>query len=57
MKKSFKIGKVSTEQMLKMDRAISREIELSDGMRINHHRVVASKKSYTRKSKHKLNFA
>ena len=43
------IGKMSTEQMLKMERAIRREIELENGMRINHKRVHQSKKTYNRK--------
>jgi hypothetical protein len=56
MKATVNIGRVSSEQMLKIDRAISREIEMSNGLRINHHRVVRSKKTYTRKNKHKKSY-
>ena len=50
------IGKVSKEQMLIMDRAISRENEIQSGMRINHHRVHKSKKAYDRKRDRKINW-
>lgn len=55
MKATVKIGKVDSKQMLKIDRAISRVAELASGMRINHHRVFKSKKTYTRKN-YKVNF-
>jgi len=47
-----KIGTLTVQGMLKMEAAIRREIELETGMRINHHRVQKSKKTYTRKNKH-----
>lgn len=53
MAKKFKVGKLQKEEMLIMDRAISREIELDNGLRINHHRVHMSKKTYNRTQKHK----
>lgn len=43
--------KVSKEQLLTMDRAISRSIELENGMRLNHHKVHKNKKAYSRKGK------
>lgn len=52
MSTKIKIGTVNTNQMLTMERAIRREIELDNGLRINYKRVQKSKKTYTRKSKH-----
>ncbi len=46
--------KITKEQMLKMERAISRNIELENGLRINHHKVHKSKKSYNRQENKKL---
>lgn len=45
--------KISKEQILNMERKISRDIEIETNMRINHKRVHKSKKVYTRKIKHK----
>ncbi len=56
-KTALRIGKVSLEQMLTMDRAISREMEIQSGSRINHHRVIASKKTYNRNVKHKSSWS
>ena len=46
--------KITKEQMLKMERAISRTIEIESGMRINHNKVHKSKKSYNRQESKKL---
>lgn len=40
--------KISVEQFMKMNRAISREIELENNLRINHHKVHKSEKTYNR---------
>ena len=47
--KVLKVGKINSDQLLTMDRAISRNIELEGG-RINHNRVHSSKKTYNRKN-------
>lgn len=52
MSVKIKIGTLSVNQQLTMERAIRREIELENGLRINYKRVEKSKKTYTRKSKH-----
>ncbi len=49
-------SKISSEQLLTIDRAISRKIEMESGMRINHHRVFKSKKTYSRKGNKNDNF-
>lgn len=51
----YKDMKISKEQILKMDRKASRDIELENNLRMNHHKVHRSKKAYTRKKKHKNN--
>jgi len=56
MQNKFKIGKATTDMMLKMDRAIRREEEIQNGLRINHHKVIASKKTYNRKPKYKVKY-
>jgi hypothetical protein len=53
MKNIMNIGKATSSMLLNMDRAISRELEIQSGMRINHHHVHVSKKTYNRKDKHK----
>lgn len=45
--------KIIKNQILKIDRAISRANEIENGLRINHNRVHVSKKTYSRKLKHK----
>lgn len=45
--------KISKEQILKMDRKALRDIELENNLRMSHHKVHVSKKTYTRKIKHK----
>ena len=47
---------ITVEQQMKMNRAISREIELENNMRINHNRVHKSKKAYKRKESKKINW-
>ena len=42
--------KIVKEQILKIERAISRNEELANGNRINHARVHKSKKTYSRKN-------
>lgn len=42
--------KITKEQILKIERSISRKIEIENGLRINHHRVQKSKKTYSRKN-------
>lgn len=51
----YKDMKISKEQILKMDRKASRDIELENNLRMSHHKVHRSKKTYTRKKKHKNN--
>lgn len=57
MATKYSIGKLTVADQLKMEAAIRRDQEIATGMRINHHRVQKSKKTYTRKDKHKLTFA
>lgn len=52
--KAIKKITITKEQMLKMERAISRTIEIESGMRINHNKVHKSKKSYNRQENKKL---
>jgi hypothetical protein len=51
--RAIKIGKITNEQILTSQRATSREIAIENNLNICHHRVHKSKKSYTRKDKHK----
>ncbi len=46
--------KITKEQVLTMERAISRNIELENGLRINHHKVHKSKKAYNRQDNKKI---
>jgi len=48
--------KITSKQILTIDRSISRSIEIESGMRINHNRVFKSKKTYSRKDKHSIKF-
>jgi hypothetical protein len=50
--KVLKVGSISVKQLLTIERAIRREIELENGLRINYKRVQKSKKTYSRKGKH-----
>lgn len=47
---------ISKEEILRIERAVSREMEIASGMRQCHHRVHRSSKTYTRKSKHKQGY-
>lgn len=44
--------KITEKQLLTASRSASREIEIANNLRINHHRVHKSKRAYTRKPKH-----
>lgn len=52
--KKLKPIKISKEQILTMERAISRNIEIESGMRINHNKVHKSKKAYSRQENKKI---
>ena len=45
--------KITLSDIILMDRKIRREIEIEEGMNRSSHRVHRSKKTYTRKPKHK----
>ena len=47
---------ITKETQMVMNRAISREIELENNLRINHHKVHKSKKAYNRKESKKINW-
>jgi hypothetical protein len=52
--KVIKIGKITQEQILTQNKKISREIELENSIGWTAtHKVHTSKKTYTRKPKHK----
>jgi len=48
--------KITVNQILKMERAANRLAMIEAGLNINHHRVIKSKKSYSRKEGKKVNF-
>lgn len=48
--------RISKEEVLRIERAVSRDMEIASGMRQCHHRVHASAKTYNRKSKHRCNY-
>jgi hypothetical protein len=52
--KNLKPIKITKEQILTMERATSRNIELENNLRINHHRVHKSKKTYSRQENKKI---
>jgi hypothetical protein len=52
--KAIKKMTITKEQQLKMERAISRIIEIESGMRINYNNVHKSKKSYNRQENKRL---
>lgn len=57
MSKSIHIGTIDKEQLRKGERKASREIELEDkGGWTATHKVHKSKKTYTRKDKHKSKY-
>lgn len=45
--------RISKEEILRIERAVSRDMEIASGMRQCHHRVHRSSKTYTRKTKHR----
>ena len=53
---NMKAMKITKEQILTMNRKISREIELENNMRINHNNVHKSKKSYNRQKSKQINW-
>lgn len=53
MAKKIKSLKITKEQIHKMDRAARRNIEIEQGGSQPPHKVHKSKKTYTRKPKHK----
>ena len=52
--KNLKPIKITKEQILTMERATSRNIELENNLRINHHRVHKNKKAYSRQENKKI---
>ena len=48
--------RISKEEILKIERSVSRDMEIASGMRQCHHRVHRSAKTYTRKEKHKTQY-
>ena len=52
--KKLKPIKITKEQILTMERATSRMIELENNLRINHHRVHKNKKAYSRQENKKI---
>ena len=48
--------KITSDQVMVMNRAISRDIEISNGMRINHHKAHKMKTDYNRKQSKRINF-
>lgn len=55
MAKTIKIGTLTKEQLLKSDRKARREAELGNGW-VGTHKVHKSKKTYSRKPKHKKSY-
>ena len=57
MKGKVKIGKVTREEILKVYKKASREMELENSTGwVAKHKVHKSAKNYTRKDKHKASF-
>lgn len=48
--------KITTEQIMVMNRAISRDIEINNGMRINHHKAHKLATDFNRKKSKQINF-
>lgn len=55
--KKNKNMKITVEQQMTMNRAISRDIEISNGMRINHHKVHKTAKDYNRQKAKRFEWA
>jgi len=47
---------ISKETQMNMNRAISREIELENNLRINHNKVHKTKKDYNRQQSKRINW-
>jgi hypothetical protein len=56
MKANNKPMKITKEQIMVMNRKISRDIEIENNLRINHNNVHKSKKAYNRKEGKKINW-
>lgn len=54
--KQQKIGKLSKEQQMKMNRKIERELQIELGMNFNRHRVHKTKKDYNRQENKRIKF-
>lgn len=46
--------KITKEQILVIERAARRTVEIEFGLRVNHHKVHKSKKSYNRQENKKI---
>lgn len=53
---SIKLGKLSKEQHIKMQRKIERELQIELGMNFSRHRVHKTKKDYNRQENKKVKF-
>ena len=55
MSKKINIGTITSKELMKTDRKISRELELeaNDGKWVSKHSIHKSKKAYSRHPKHK----
>jgi hypothetical protein len=54
MAKTLHIGKLTTEQIITIERSIRRDMDLEENVGfVSKHKVHKSKKTYTRKDKHK----
>lgn len=56
MRKERHIMSIGQEEVLRIERSVSRDLEIASGLRQCHHRVHKSAKTYTRKEKHKLQY-
>jgi hypothetical protein len=56
MRKERHIMSIGREEVLRIERSVSRDLEIVSGLRQCHHRVHKSAKTYTRKEKHKLQY-
>lgn len=54
--KSAKIGKLSKEQQMKINRKIERELQIELGMNFNRHRVHKTKKDYNRQENKRIRY-
>lgn len=52
----MKIGTITKEQQITMERAARRLADIENNLNFNRHRVHQSKKTYTRKQKHKTEY-